>query len=145
LVCTQEGVKNPFYRQVRIEVLSLVRLIPLQKLSFRFSPKGLRKLPYLVFFLDLQLCFCIFNPSKSEFLSFHFLIISLLQGPFTHFRPALRMASTSLSTSDSSLYICLPLFVHKSIENFGLILRTSAVSARASFSRPIILYVAARL
>ena len=61
----------------------------------------------------------------------------------THFSPALRRALKTLSLTDCSF--TRDVFAQKSSENFGFILRTSAASARASFSRPISLYVAASI
>jgi hypothetical protein len=58
-----------------------------------------------------------------------------------HSSPALRKALTISSTLDRSFNT--DVLAKKSADNLGLILRTSATSARASSSRPIMLYVAA--
>jgi hypothetical protein len=57
VVCLLQGLKVKIYRLRRPEVLSLVPLIPLQKLPVRFSPGGLVKTPHILlfFFLDILL------------------------------------------------------------------------------------------
>jgi len=71
-----QRLKLQIYRLRRPKNLSWVPLIPLQKLPVRFSPKGLEKTPHILwfFFLTYYSVFRIFNSSKSEFLSFHFII-----------------------------------------------------------------------
>jgi hypothetical protein len=59
LVCTQEGVKKPFYRRVSMDSLSWVILIPLRNLFVPVSPECLEKAPHILrfFLLDIQLLF----------------------------------------------------------------------------------------
>jgi hypothetical protein len=70
LAYPEQGLKLQIYRLRRPEVLSLVPLIPLQKLPVRFSPEGLEKKPHIlwVFFLTFNSVFPIFNSPRSEFL-----------------------------------------------------------------------------
>ncbi len=65
MVCLLQGLKVKIYRLRRPEVLSLVPLIPLQKLPVRFSPGGLEKIPHILgSFLDILLPFLLYENAK---------------------------------------------------------------------------------
>ena len=70
LVCTQERIRTSSYRLVRMEVLSLVTVIPGQKLFVPVLPGCLEKAPKILrfFFLTYNFLFCTSNPFQSEFL-----------------------------------------------------------------------------
>ena len=63
--------------------------------------------------------------------------------PFPSLQP--RLAQGIKKLISYRLILIWDVFAQKSSENLGFILRTSAASARASFSRPIILYVAVNI
>jgi len=71
LAYPEQGLKLQIYRLRRPEVLSLVPLIPLQKLPVRFSPGGLVKTPHILwfFFLTYYSLFCLYSthPKASSY------------------------------------------------------------------------------
>ena len=68
---------------------------------------------------------------------------TLLEIHCTQFSPALRKAFNTFSLTDCSLY--RDVLATQSSENLGFIRRTSAASARASFSWPALMYAATNI